>query len=64
MPLRIHPVSRARWARLADSRFQSANDRRVIDLVAMEESEQGRRMRTEYAQIQAHVDGLAPKVAR
>jgi len=64
MPLRIHPVSRAQWERLAASRFDEADDRRVIDLVGLEaETDPGRRMRSEHARIQAYVDALAPQGA-
>ena len=62
MPLRIHPVSRPQWERLAATRFDDANDRRVIDLVGLEaEADPGRRMRSEHARIQAYVDALAPQ---
>jgi hypothetical protein len=63
MPLRIYPVSRAQWERLAATRFDT-DDRRVIDLVGLEaETDPGRRMRSEHARIQAYVDGLAPQGA-
>lgn len=65
MPLRIHPVSPARWAQLAATRFDGANDRRVIDLTALEaETNPGRRMRCEHARIQAYIDALVPQNAR
>src|SRR5262249_37384746 len=65
MPLRIHPVSRERWARLAATRFDDTNDGRVIDLVALEaETHPGRRIRSEHALIQAQVDALAPQGVR
>jgi hypothetical protein len=64
MPLRIYSVSHTQWERLAASRFDDARDRRVIDLVELEaQTDPGRRMRGEYARIQAYVDGLAPQRA-
>jgi hypothetical protein len=63
MPLRIYPVSRAMWARLAESRF-NGDDRRVIDLVDLEaETDPGRRIRSEHSRIQAYVDALAPRTS-
>jgi hypothetical protein len=65
MPLRIYPLSRVRWARLAATRFDDTNERRVIDLVALEaETDPGRRMRSEHAHIQAYIDALAPQGGR
>jgi hypothetical protein len=63
MPLRIYPVSRARWAELAATRFD-ANQRRVIDLVDLEtETDPGRRMRCELERIQTYLDALALQAA-
>ena len=65
MPLRIYPVSRVQWAALAATRHDDACDRRVIDLVALEaETDPGRRIQSEHARIQAHLDALAPQGAR
>ena len=64
MPLRIHPLTRLQWARLAATRYDAC-DRRLIDLVELEaETDPGRRMQTEHARIQAYVDALAPQGAR
>jgi hypothetical protein len=64
MPLRIYPVSRVQWARLAATRYDDAYDRRVIDLVDLEhETDPGRRIRTEHARIQTYLDALAPQGA-
>ena len=64
MPLRIYPLSRVQWERLAVTRFDAC-DRRFIDLVDLEaETDPGRRMRTEHARIQAYLDALAPQGAR
>ena len=65
MPLRIYPVSHAEWARLAATRLDVANDRRVIDLVELEaETDPGRRIRGEHARIQSCVDALSPQAVR
>jgi len=63
MTLRMHPVSKARWERLAAMRRAYGAARSPIDLMELEAetADPCRRVRAEHALIQAHVEALEPQ---
>jgi hypothetical protein len=65
MALRMHPVSAARWHRLAASRLADEAGPSEIDLIAIEiESVDPRkRARAEVALIEAYLEALEPERA-
>ena len=65
MALRMHPVSAARWHRLAASRLVIEGGPSEIDLIALEveSADPRRRARAEVTLIEAYVDALEPQRA-
>jgi hypothetical protein len=62
MAFRMHPLSAARWQRLAASRHEYEGRPPAIDLVVLEaETDPHRRSRAEVSLIQAYVAALAPQ---